>query len=353
MLPEISIIIVNYNVKFFLEQCLHAIYKTTSIEQAEVIVVDNASHDGSVEYISQRFPLVKIISLEKNVGFSAANNLGVRSSEGSLLLFLNPDTIVPEHILTSFRKFFMENRDVGAVGFRMIDGSGHFLKESKRGNPTIWASFCKFSGIYKLFYSKKAFSGYYLGYLSEHSKSSIDVICGAAFAIRKEVFSAVSGFDERFFMYGEDIDLSITLKERGFNNYYLPEVTLIHFKGESNLRKREYFRHFYGSMGIFLRKHSKNIIQRVFSSLFNLFWPFLAEIAYFFQFLSKNQSKSIQNSLPQNIKHPGNGLTYRDLILELEKNGPLYISAQGSTSVVGSESGKYQGNAFYIENNLK
>jgi GT2 family glycosyltransferase len=350
MLPEISIIIVNYNVKYFLEQCLHSVYRANSIERAEVIVVDNASQDGSVEYISQRFPLVRIIHLEKNVGFSAANNLGVRSSTGSVLLFLNPDTIVPEHILTGSLDFLMDHVDAGAVGFRMIDGAGHFLKESKRGNPTIWASFCKFSGISGLFPSKKAFSGYYMGYLSESSPTPIDVICGAAFTIKREAYTTVGGFDERFFMYGEDVDISIVLKQAGFTNYYYPEVTLIHFKGESNLRNRQYFRHFYGSMATFLLKHAQNPIKRTFSVIFNGIWPLLAEFALFMQFFRKKRPKFIKFPAAHNIRYPGKGLTYRNLISDLEKSGPVYISAVGSTSIVGSDSGKYQGNAIYLEN---
>ena len=352
-MAAISIIIVNYNVKYFLEQCLCSILAASQAEDVEVIVVDNASTDNSVPYIRDRFPDVIILALERNLGFSTANNRGVEKANGEILLFLNPDTLVPETIISESKSFLSAYPDSGAVGFRMLDGSGRFLKESKRGIPTIWASFCKFSGISLIFPSKKAFSGYYLGNFPETEICPIEIISGAAFLMKKAIFLEIGGFDERFFMYGEDIDLSLRIKKAGYTNYYCPKVTLLHFKGESSPKTREYYRHFYGSMGIFLKKYMKNTPKWPFYAPIFYFLPIISECVWLlrriFGAISSKSNFSSGNDGFSRILNPGESVSYESVITEIYKNGPSMISAKGSGSMVGSPDRKKQGMAIALE----
>jgi len=251
----LSILIVNYNVKYFLEQCLCSVKKAIEKLDAEVIVIDNNSSDGSFDYLNLKFPWVKFILNTKNLGFSKANNLGFSHAKSKYVLFLNPDTIVAED---SFEKciLFMESHlRAGAMGVRMIDGSGRYLKESKRGFPSLWVSFCKLSGLEYLMPHSKLFGGYYLGHLNENRTQVIDAISGAFMFVRKEVFDKTGSFDEQFFMYAEDIDLSYRMQQGGYENYYLPETTIIHFKGESTNKDLKYVTQFYKAMSLFVQKH--------------------------------------------------------------------------------------------------
>lgn len=254
----LSIIIVNYNVKYFLEQCLCSVKKAIDKIEAEVIVVDNNSTDGSMDYIQPKFPWVKFIQNQKNEGFSKANNLALSKAKAKFILFLNPDTIIAEDSFEKCISFLEMHPQVGSVGVKMIDGQGNYLKESKRGFPTPWASFCKLSGLTALFPRTKFFSSYYLGYLNETENQEIDVVSGAYMFLRKNVLNKTSGFDERFFMYGEDIDLSYRIQQAGYKNYYLAETTIIHFKGESTKKDYEKVKLFYTAMILFARKHFSN-----------------------------------------------------------------------------------------------
>ena len=255
---KLSIIIVNYNVKFFLEHCLLSVIKSCKGITAEIIVVDNNSTDGSKEYLAPKFPLVKFIWNKVNVGFGKANNNAVLTANGEYILFLNPDTILPENCFEKCISFFENNKDCGALGVRMIDGSGVFLKESKRCLPT------PISGLYKMvglaeFFPNSFFSKYYAGHLPEKENNKVEVLSGAFMMLSKNAIKATGGFDEAFFMYGEDIDLSYRITKAGFHNYYLGEVTIIHFKGESTQKKNDaYIKHFYGAMKLFVDKHYKN-----------------------------------------------------------------------------------------------
>lgn len=251
----LSIIIVNYNVKYFLEQCLCSVKKAIDKIEAEVIVVDNNSTDGSMDYIRPKFPWVKFITNQKNEGFSKANNLALSEAKAKFILFLNPDTIVAEDSFEKCISFLETHPGVGSVGVKMIDGRGDYLKESKRGFPTPWVSFCKLSGLTALFPRTKLFAGYYLGYLSEKRNQEIDVISGAYMFVKKNVLNNVGGFDEQFFMYGEDIDLSYRIQQAGYKNYYLAETTIIHFKGESTKKDYKNVKLFYSAMILFARKH--------------------------------------------------------------------------------------------------
>ena len=223
--------------------------------QFEVFIVDNASADGSLEFLIPLFPGFHFIQNNENTGFAKANNRGLVHCTGEFVLFLNPDTILSEDCLDSCLSFFRSTPDAGALGVRMIDGSGNYLKESKRGFPSPWASFFKMSGMARLFPHSKIFSAYYMGHLQEGSPQAVDILSGAYMMVRKTILDKTGGFDEQFFMYGEDIDLSFRISRYGHRNYYLPAAMIIHFKGESTRKDDRYIKMFYDAMELFLNKH--------------------------------------------------------------------------------------------------
>lgn len=252
----LSVIIVNYNVKHFLEQCLYSIRKAIEGIEAEVIVIDNASADNSVSFLQTHFPLFRFISNTGNTGFSKACNQGYALSKGKFVLFLNPDTIVPEDCFLKCISFLDSNADAGALGIRMIDGSGKFLKESKRAFPSPATSMYKLSGLSALFPWSKTFARYHLEYLPENETNAVDVLAGAFMMIKREVLEKTGLFDETFFMYAEDIDLSYRIQQAGYKNYYFADSCIIHFKGESTKRLTlNYVRMFYSAMNVFVKKH--------------------------------------------------------------------------------------------------
>lgn len=252
---KLSIVIVNYNVKYFLEQCLLSVISSGSGLDMEIIVVDNNSSDDSVEYISSRFPNVKIIANKDNPGFSKANNQGIRIAKGEYILILNPDTVLGENVLKEACSFMDATPEAGAIGVKMINGYGEFLPESKRGLPTPWVSFCKICGLTKLFPKSRVFGKYHLKYLDENELHEVEILAGAFMMVRKSAFDKAGLFDEAFFMYGEDIDLSYRIVQAGYKNYYLP-VKIIHYKGESTKKgDMRYIKAFYQAMYIFFKKH--------------------------------------------------------------------------------------------------
>jgi GT2 family glycosyltransferase len=253
---QLSVIIVNYNVKYFLEQCLCSVIKACSHTKAEIIVVDNNSTDGSKGLLEQKFPIVKFIWNTENVGFAKANNQALTVAKGEFILFLNPDTIVPEDCFKKCFGFFQLHPDAGALGIKMIDGSGKFLKESKRSFPSPLTSLYKLAGMAKLFPHSKTFAKYHLGHLSEDEDHEVDVLAGAFMMVPDKILRATGNFDERFFMYGEDVDLSFRIQEAGYKNYYFAGNSIIHFKGESTKRgSLNYVRLFYQAMNLFVKKH--------------------------------------------------------------------------------------------------
>lgn len=256
MTIDLSIIIVNYNVKHFLEQCLCSVRKAIDGLSAEVIVIDNCSVDHSLEYLRPRFPEVQFIANTENAGFAKACNQGLAIATGRYILFLNPDTLVPEDCFTRCIRFFNEHPDAGALGVKMVDGCGRFLKESKRSFPSPVTSLFKLTGLSQLFPRSGFFSRYHLGQLDEDQDHEVEVLAGAFMLIRKDVLDKVGGFDEAFFMYGEDIDLSYRIREAGFRNYYFAGTPIIHFKGESTRKdSANYVKMFYKAMSIFVSKH--------------------------------------------------------------------------------------------------
>ena len=253
---ELSVVIVNYNVRYFLEQCLLSVARAAEGLRVEVFVVDNASADGSVALVRERFPWVKLIANGDNPGFSRANNQAIRLSRGEFVLLLNPDTVVKEDTFRRCLSFARTRPDLGGLGVRMIDGSGRFLPESKRGLPTPWVAFTKAFGLARLFPRSRRFGHYHLGYLDEHGNHPVEVLSGAFMWMRRAALDRVGLLDEAFFMYGEDIDLSYRLLLGGWRNYYCAETSIIHYKGESTKRgSLNYVRVFYRAMIIFARKH--------------------------------------------------------------------------------------------------
>jgi N-acetylglucosaminyl-diphospho-decaprenol L-rhamnosyltransferase len=250
---DISVIIVNYRVPYFLELCLHSVRKALEGLDAEIIVVDNHSGDGGVDWLRPLFPEVNWIVNAENEGFSRANNRALGAATGDHLLFLNPDTIVPENFARKCLGFMRPH--VGGLGVRMVDGNGRFLRESRRGFPSPWVAFCKLSGLTSLFPRSRWFARYYLGHLPPDQTAPAPVLSGACFFVHRSALDRVGGFDETFFMYAEDIDLSYRLEQAGYTNYYLADVTIVHFKGESTPKDFRYVRQFYKAMIQFRRKH--------------------------------------------------------------------------------------------------
>ena len=255
---KLSVVIVNYNVKHYLYQCLDSVYKALCDLEAEVFVVDNHSHDNSVEYLQRRYSDVNYIEMNHNLGFARANNIAIRQSTGEYVLLLNPDTVVGEQVLQKVVTFMDQHLEAGAVGVKMLNVNGVKAKESRRGIPTPMTAFYKMTGLCNRFPKNKRLGRYYMGYLPWDEEGEIEVVSGAFCMLRREALEKVGALDEDFFMYGEDIDLSYRLLKGGFHNWYVPE-TILHYKGESTSKSS--FRHvhvFYGAMYIFFKKHFGN-----------------------------------------------------------------------------------------------
>ena len=269
--PRLTVIIVNYNVKHFLEQALVASLGAAERVPTEIIVVDNASADGSVEMVERRFPDITVIRNLDNTGFSKANNQGIEIAKGDYILLLNPDTVVEEDTFEKVVDFMDEHPQAGGLGVKMLDGKGEFLPESKRAFPTPGVAFWKAFGFSALFPKSKTFGRYHLGFLDEDETHEVDVLAGAFMLLRKTVIDEIGGLDETFFMYGEDIDLSYRIVKAGYKNYYYPETRIIHYKGESTKKgSLNYVRIFYSAMKIFARKHFSGSSAELYIGLINL-----------------------------------------------------------------------------------
>lgn len=273
MALKLSVIIVNYNVKYYLDQCISSVLRAFEVmkktsssdssvneEVAEIIVVDNHSADGSVDYLEKRYPqmlypMVRFVRSAHNLGFARANNIAIRQSRGEYVLLLNPDTIVGEDTLKASVDFMDAHEDAGAVGVRMLGAQGRRAMESRRGLPTPMVSFFKMLGFCNRWPHHRLFGKYYMGYLPWDEPSQIEVVSGAYCMLRRKALDEVGLLDEDFFMYGEDIDLSYRVLKGGYHNYYLP-VDILHYKGESTQKSSFRYVHvFYEAMLIFFRKH--------------------------------------------------------------------------------------------------
>ena len=285
---KISVIIVNYNVEFFLEQCLNSVKKALEKVSGEVFVVDNNSIDGSVEMVQLKFPEIHLIANKDNRGFSKANNQAIEISSGEYVLLLNPDTVVEEDTFLKVISFMDSHPNAGGLGVRMIDGRGKFLPESKRGLPTPSVAFYKIFGLSKLFPKSKRFGQYHAGHLSEFETHEIDILSGAFMLMRKTALDKVGLLDESFFMYGEDIDLSYRIQKGGFKNYYFADTRIIHYKGESTKKSSvNYVFVFYRAMVIFAQKHFSQKNAKLFSFLINCAIYFRAFLALSLRFIKK------------------------------------------------------------------
>jgi len=365
---DLSVIIVNYNVKFFLEQCLCSVSKAVDSLNAEVIVVDNHSTDGSHTYLQDRFPFVRFIINNGNLGFSKANNQGIQQAKGKYILFLNPDTIVPEDCFSRCIAFMQSGSEAGALGLRMIDGTGKYLKESKRGFPTAWVSFCKMSGLTSLFPKSRIFARYYLGHLSDEQNQQVNALSGAFMLVKKEVLDKTGGFDERFFMYAEDIDLSYRIQNAGYKNYYFAESTIIHFKGESTIKDPRYIHLFYTAMSQFVQKHYRGFFSWLMVGILGMVTWIKSTIAK----LSQKNGRCVKKPSPEKytligddesilelsrtlhispqadsvIYCIGNKFSYKQMIEEIDRNSGnerMFIHGKSSGSIVGSGSKNERG----------
>ena len=245
---KLSVIIVNYNVQYFLELCLLSVLKASENIQTEIIVVDNNSSDGSCELILEKFPQIILLQNTENFGFSKANNLGVAKAKGEYVLILNPDTVVPEDIFEKIILYSETKKKFGALGVKFIDGTGNFLPEAKRNFPSVNVALKKLLG-----FSNK----YYANHIDQNENKEVEILSGAFMLLKRDVYLKNNCFDEDYFMYGEDIDLSYKLITKGYHNYYYGAATIIHYKGESTLKDKRYLKNFYGAMQIFYRKHFK------------------------------------------------------------------------------------------------
>jgi len=331
-----SVIIVNYNVKYFLEQCLLSVIKAAKGLTVEIFIVDNASTDGSREWLEEKFPDVKFTWNKHNPGFAKANNKALDQASGDYILFLNPDTILPEDCFQKCIQYFNHHPEAGALGVCMLDGSGKFLKESKRGFPTPMAAFYKLTGLSTLFPRSPVFSRYHMGHLDPANNHETDVLAGAFMMVRKKVLDITGGFDESFFMYGEDIDLSYRIQQAGYKNIYLAECPILHFKGESTRKGTlNYVRLFYGAMAIFARKHYGGMSSGIFSFCIHLaIWirAFFSAIGHLIRFILKSfrqlfPVKITYHTAPIVVGNPEGFQRITDILRQSSrmKSDPLFI----------------------------
>ena len=277
---QLSVIILNYNVRFFLEQCVASVQEALTNIDSEIIVVDNNSSDDSCEMIKMRFPNVNLIVNNSNLGFPKGNNIGVAAANGDYICILNPDTVVAADTFEKILAFAEKQKNLGIVGCKLIDGSGNFLPESKRGIPTPFVALTKIFGLYKLFPNWRLFNRYYAQHLSENETGKVAILVGAFMIMKRDLYNEIGGFDENCFMYSDDIDLSYMALKSGKLNYYFHETSVIHYKGESTVKDGLYMKRFREAMKFFYNKHYKKAVEFVF---------FIEIGALFFALVKKKQ----------------------------------------------------------------
>lgn len=261
---ELSIIIINYNVTSYLRNCILSIKQFVKDVDYEIIVFDNHSTDTSWQELIATFPSVHFIKSDINLGFAKANNKAAQLAKGKYLLLLNPDTLIEDYSMKQLLNFADTKSDFGSLGVRMHDAAGNFHPESKRSIPDMYNSFEKLFTNFK----KNTSKSYYRNDIPEFAIAEVDVLTGAFFLCRKEVYQKIGGLDERYFMYGEDIDICYTLKNLGYKNYYYGKTSILHYKGESTIKNTIYLKRFYGAMHIFVNKYyAKKPIQKFLISL--------------------------------------------------------------------------------------
>ena len=268
-LPDVSVIIVNYNVRDFLHQSLLSLQKALKGIRSEIFVVDNASDDGSAEMVRRRFPRIRLIANAANLGFAKANNIALKEARGKFLLLINPDTIVQEDTIRVMREFLQNHPEAGLAGCKILNPDGSFQLACRRGFPTPWVAFTKIFGFSKLFPNTKIFGKYNLTYLKIEETYPVDAVSGSFMMVRKETFDQVGGLDERYFMYGEDLDWCYRIRQAGWRIFYVHSTQIIHYKGESTRRSSlDEIRTFYDAMHLFVKKHFRS--SKFFNSLLRL-----------------------------------------------------------------------------------
>ncbi|MBF4508038.1 glycosyltransferase [Flavobacterium sp. JLP] len=287
---QLSVIILNYNVRYFLEQCVLSVQEALSALDAEIIVVDNNSSDESVLMMQEKFSTVKLIQNKENFGFPKGNNIGVSQANGKYICILNPDTVVAEDTFTKVLAFAEKQTDLGILGCKLIDGKGNFLPESKRGIPTPWIAFTKIFSLYKVFPKWHLFNQYYAQHLKEDETGKVAILVGAFMFMKRDLYLELDGFDENCFMYADDIDLSYRALLKQKSNYYYHETTVLHYKGESTVKDEKYMKRFQEAMNFFYQKHFRK----------SWFFTFFIQIGiWFFSFAKMFQGKTKVKSLPE------------------------------------------------------
>jgi GT2 family glycosyltransferase len=290
---QLSVIILNYNVRYFLEQCVLSVQKALTNLDAEIIVVDNNSSDASCEMMKQLFPHIKLIENPVNLGFPKGNNMAVAEAKGEYICILNPDTIVAEDTFEKILNYVtlsgVEALNTGIIGCKLIDGTGNFLLESKRGLPTPWVAFTKIFGLYKL---SNVFGKYYAQHLNENQSGKVDILVGAFMVLKRDLYLQVGGFDENCFMYSDDIDLSYMIQKLGKENYYFHETSVVHYKGESTVRDEKYLKRFREAMQFFYKKHFKKSV---------IFDVMMQVGSFVFTIFKQKQQKNIQRKIFQYV----------------------------------------------------
>ncbi|MGS4346648.1 glycosyltransferase family 2 protein [Myroides odoratus] len=308
---QLSIIILNYNVRYFLEQCIKSVQSAIEGIEAEIIVVDNNSQDDSAQMMETLFPEVCYIANQENLGFPKGNNIGVKQAKGKYICILNPDTVVAEDTFHQLLTLFESKRKLGIVGCQLIDGRGGFLPESKRGIPTYWRSFMKVSGLYRLFPSSTLANGYYASHLPADNSGPVEILVGAFMFMSRSLYSELGGFDERFFMYVEDTDLSYSSLKQGYENYYYADTTIIHYKGESTDKDLEYVKRFHRGTQIFYEKHFRK--SYVFEILMRL-------VTFAFLFSKQKKQSSALATVSQTVVVSQNTTLKQQVEKALQKN---------------------------------
>jgi len=287
---QLSVIILNYNVRYFLEQCVLSVQEAISTLDAEIIVIDNNSTDDSCLMMRKIFPSVKLIQNKENFGFPKGNNIGVSEAKGKYVCILNPDTVVAEDTFTKILAFAEEQKNPGIIGCKLIDGTGNFLPESKRGVPTPWVAFTKIFGLYKAFPNWKLFNQYYAQHVNHNETGKVEILVGAFMFMQRDLYLELGGFDEDCFMYADDIDLSYRALQKQKSNYYFHETTIIHYKGESTIKDEKYMKRFQEAMNFFYQKHFKK----------SWFFTFFIKIGILlFSFIKMFQGKPKTKSAPE------------------------------------------------------
>jgi GT2 family glycosyltransferase len=324
---QLSVVILNYNVRYFLETCLVSVQKAIQNIDSEIIVIDNASTDGSCEMIKERFPEVYLIENKENLGFPRGNNIGVEKAKGDYICILNPDTVVAEDTFKKILQFAKNQNELGIIGCKMIDGSGLFLPESKRGVPTPWVAFTKVAGLYKYFPKSTLFNQYYLQHIPQSSTQKVPILTGAFMFLKRQLYQEVGGFDQDCFMYSDDVDLSYLVTKIGFSNYYFADTTIIHYKGESTQKDVLYMKRFQEAMTFFYKKHFNQ------SFLFTLIMKIGIKL---FAFKKMFYLKNIKTPQPESYLIMSENEALEDSITsKLNKNTVIINNIEGLKMLIG------------------